>query len=72
MSEMAPHVKRMVEEQFELEERLGKLRAFCTTSVFAALAPIDQELMQAQYDAMNEYANILARRIVRATGEGRD
>lgn len=62
------HDERVVVEKKELDEKLGKLKAFCFdpgSPVFKALAPADRDLLEDQYTAMYQYSQILSKRIDR-------
>lgn len=58
-----PHVKRMIEEKQNLDEKHKKLVAFFATSTFINLPAHKIALMQLQADAMLNYSKILAYRI---------
>ena len=63
---MQPHQERVVKEKAELDEKLGKLHAFCfghDTKIFGSLSPEERDRLERQYDAMKLYSNILAERI---------
>lgn len=68
MEELPPHVQRMHDELMELNSRKSKLQAFMSADnqIFAGLAPVDQQLLDAQHTAMATYSTILALRISRA------
>lgn len=57
--------QRVVEEKMELCQRLEKLRQFRTTAEFAGLEKDDRNLMEQQVAYMQEYVDILGRRIAR-------
>lgn len=61
-----PHVERMMGEAEELSDRITKLGIFLTGPIFAALADMDQGLMQAQLASMTSYLSVLSIRITRA------
>lgn len=64
MSNNAPHVQRMIDEQIDLSDKLGKLEAFILANpVFKQLSKDRQKLMRQQYDAMHLYNGILKERI---------
>jgi hypothetical protein len=49
---MQPHEERVVLEKRELDEKLGKLKAFCFdpgSPIFGALPPEDRDLLEDQY-----------------------
>lgn len=65
---MQPHEQRVVTEKQELDEKLAKLHLFCFSpgnKIFAGLEPEDRDLLEDQYTAMNQYSDILAKRIGR-------
>jgi len=65
---MQPHEERVVIEKQELDEKLAKLKAFCFdpgSPVFRALTPVDRDLLEDQYTAMEQYSQILGKRISR-------
>lgn len=65
---MQPHEERVLIEKRELDEKLAKLKAFCfgdNNATFSGLHPIDRDLLEDQYTAMEQYSNILAKRIAR-------
>jgi hypothetical protein len=65
---MQPHEERVVLEKRELDEKLGKLKAFCFdpgSPIFGALPPEDRDLLEDQYTVMEKYSTILGERIAR-------
>lgn len=60
---LKPHQTRVVTEKSELDEKLGKLRGFLSTDVFAELPNDEQERLQLQADHMTAYSNVLGERI---------
>lgn len=60
------HIDRMTSELAELEAKRVKLNAFFDTALFSTLPELEQDLLQRQYVAMNEYCNILDARISKA------
>jgi len=61
---MEDHVKRMIAERTELEEKMRKLGDFITTNKgFALLSDEKQFLMRQQYEYMTNYQGVLQRRI---------
>jgi uncharacterized protein len=65
---MQPHEQRVVAEKEELDDKLGKLKAFCFdpgSPVFSGLSPADRHLLEQQYNAMTDYSIILGKRISR-------
>jgi hypothetical protein len=62
---MQPHQQRVVDEKKELDEKLDKLKAFIDTNpVFKTLPEDERSRLNRQFDAMAEYSNILAQRIM--------
>lgn len=51
--------ERMHQEFAELACKLDKLEAFLGTDIFDAMDEVDQQLLLAQYNAMNTYSTIL-------------
>ena len=65
---MAPHVQRMVDEQFELNARMNKLDDFMgSDDRFDVMDPVDQLLMKQQLRNMRAYLATLMSRISRAS-----
>ncbi len=65
---MKPHEERVVTEKSELDEKLGKLKAFAFapgSPIFKSLPPEDRYLLEDQYTAMEQYSQILGKRIAR-------
>lgn len=65
---MQPHEERVVVEKRELDQKLAKLKAFCFdpgSPVFKALPPVERDLLEDQYTAMEQYSTILSKRIDR-------
>ena len=64
MSELKPHVQRMVDELADLEDKVSKLDAFIESNpVYETLSDTEQHLLCAQTCAMSTYINILKLRI---------
>lgn len=61
----APHVERMIAEGEQLADRVEKLGAFLTGSIYATLPDEDQALLSAQVGAMSAYLQILNMRLAR-------
>ena len=55
--------ERVELELKELEERLGKLKAFVLTKVVTNLSNVQQMLLMSQIDIMTSYVNCLHRRL---------
>lgn len=60
---MEAYQTRVVEEKAALDEKIEKLKAFLDTERFCALDEGEQERMDRQLVAMQEYSGILADRI---------
>ena len=58
-----PHQRRVLAEQQELQERLGKLEAFSESPIFAEIPVEEQYRLKRQFEAMTAYHNILCERI---------
>lgn len=64
MTQLPPHMIRVVKEKEELDERLTKLNLFIrTTSQFKSLYPREKLLLRRQAEVMDEYLRILEERI---------
>ena len=61
-------LERLELEYQELSERLGKLKHFLTTEVFAGLDELDRFMLERQAEAMTEYSDVLSDRLIRARG----
>ena len=57
---------RLLEESQQLNIKITKLHEFITSDKFDELQYEDRELLTQQLDAMDTYASILAKRIIRA------
>lgn len=57
---------RLLGESQQLNIKINKLHEFMTTDDFDKLQYEDRELLVQQLDAMDTYASILTKRIVRA------
>ena len=62
---MQPHQQRVIDEQAELETRLGKLTAFLQTDQYSDLDIEDQSLLFRQAVIMKRYLNVLKGQIAR-------
>lgn len=58
-----PYFERILDEYFELSNKVEKLNEFFTTNMFSKLADIEKELLTEQSEAMNKYLEILNKRI---------
>lgn len=65
--EIPPHVQRMLGESADLVERKQKLGFFIhgANTVFDGLPKEDQDLLRQQFEAMDNYSNILQMRLER-------
>lgn len=68
MTEVVPHVQRMIEEGEQLADRVEKLGKFLVGPIYSTLPEEEQTLMSAQCGAMTAYLQVLTLRIARATG----
>jgi hypothetical protein len=65
---MKPHEERVVAEKRELDDKIAKLKAFCFdpgSPIFSGLPPADRDLLEDQYTVMEQYSQILGKRIDR-------
>ena len=60
---LAPHEQRVVVEAFELNEKLGKLRAFQSSDMFKSLTDEAVDQLNRQADVMAEYLSVLDERL---------
>lgn len=63
-----PHELRVIEEKRELDDKLLKLKAFCFdpgSPIFKGLSPLDRDLLESQYNIMEQYSQILRIRIAK-------
>ena len=60
---MKDYQQRVVDEQVELNTKIGKLLVFLGSSKFHDLSIDEQARMQRQYSAMQKYSDVLAERI---------
>lgn len=60
---MQPHQIRVVEEKDQLDDRLGKLRAFFGVDRFESLPMAEQTRMRCQEVFMSGYSRMLGERI---------
>ena len=54
---------RLVNEQFDLQEKISKLRSFIESENFNKIDDSQQKLLMDQLDAMERYNNILVERL---------
>jgi predicted transcriptional regulator len=57
-------IDKLYDEHFNLEDKIFKLDAFIISDEFLTVSEKQQELLEAQYDAMKVYADILLDRIM--------
>lgn len=63
---IAPHEQRVLDELGELHERINRLVAFIVDSpVYLTLATEDRRLLRQQLTAMQEYHDVLKKRVLR-------
>ena len=67
---LEPHEQRVVAEKAELDERLGKLQAFLVTQRCCELPFDDRCLLAQQALVMEQYSQILGKRIERFATKG--
>ena len=60
---LAPHQHRVVVEKEDLDDRLDKLNAFFSTSIFGALPMTEQARLRRQAVAMRIYSEVLDERV---------
>lgn len=68
-SHFQPHQLRVVEEKAELDEKLGKLRAFFDGSVFPTVNKAEQYRLVYQAELMGKYSRVLGERIAAFAAE---
>lgn len=69
MTDLKPHQQRVVDEKAALDENLGKLLTFHSTTVFSALDDAEQNRLVRQSVAMDDYSKILGERIAAFTND---
>ena len=62
-ADLPPHQQRVVQERHELDERLGKLVAFLSGSIFQKLPEAERTRLESQAAVMGCYSDILGERI---------
>ncbi len=60
---MQPYQQRVIEEEEELESKLGKLMIFIKSDQCSCLPIEQQDLLNMQYYAMEPYSHVLSLRI---------
>lgn len=58
-----PYFERILDEYFDLSNKIKKLNEFFTTSIFNKLSEIEKDLLTEQSEAMNKYLKILNKRV---------
>lgn len=66
---MQPHEKRVVDEFFELSNKVDKLKTFLESEKSESINIYDKILLSQQLKHMSNYLDVLERRIVRFGGE---
>lgn len=65
IKERPAYQQRAIEELYELNERISKLRAHLSTPIFQAQSAYDQSLMVVQLQGMIQYQQALQLRVDR-------
>lgn len=60
---MEAYQQRVVEESCGLDEKIGSLVDFMHSEIYANLSAVNQGLLMVQLVAMNNYSDVLDRRI---------
>lgn len=68
VNKMNEHIERMKEEEKELSVKIAKLGEFIHSEVFYSLPEREQWLLDEQLHPMNQYRQVLKRRIAMASG----
>lgn len=58
-----PHFERILDEYFELSNKVEKLNEFFNGSIFNKLSELEKDLLTEQGEVMNKYLEILSKRI---------
>lgn len=61
---MEAHQERVITEKADLDEKIEKLRAFFTTSLFGGLDGEEQDRLSRQFGYMCSYSAVLGERIM--------
>lgn len=64
MSEVQPHIQRVIDERTELAIRAAKLKAFFDTPIFKGLDAERSKLMREQHSIMDAYVDVLDNRLM--------
>ena len=67
MSPLSPFQQRVVDEKKELDERIVKLGAFLYSATFMSLPLAEVDRLAEQFSIMEEYSEILRKRIAAFT-----
>ena len=54
---------RLINEQFDLQEKIGKLKSFVESENFKNVDDSQQKLLKEQVEVMDRYNNILVERL---------
>ena len=65
---MQPHEKRVVDECFELSNKVDKLKTFLESDKSESINIYDKILLKQQLQHMSNYLDVLEKRIVRFSG----
>ena len=65
---MQPHEKRVVDECFELSNKVDKLKTFLESDKSESINIYDKILLKQQLQHMSNYLDVLEKRIVRFGG----
>ena len=60
---LLPHQQRVVEEKYELDEKLGKLLSFFQSEIFSSLSDAERSRLRNQARFMDGYSSVLKERI---------
>jgi hypothetical protein len=60
---LAPHQKRVVEEESELAKKIAALDSFIHSSVYSKLPQLEKERLFRQWEVMREYSYLLQERV---------
>ena len=58
------YIKRMFNEQFELEDKINKIQEFTDSNEYFELSTVQKDLLIKQYKCMQGYINVLRERII--------
>lgn len=60
---LPPHQQRVLDEKIALDDKIGKLKAFFGTTIYAGINHDEQDLLNEQLGHMESYSQVLAERI---------